>query len=169
MKTQRRAVDGCRLTGEYAVQHRGIARLCPALFVSLLTACLQSFSRTASPGKRQARRAAFKLMRSLPTPAGIATTSLLPTGNCQKLTRNTRRIRRAVSPSSLAHARIPRTEPVAISRSTPQGVRAAGMPENSPPLVRVSPVSSLQPVVSVASHGKERHHGQRDLYFQYAA
>ncbi len=169
MKTQRRTVDDCRQTGEYAAQGWGIARLCVALVTALLAACLQSLSRTASPGKRQTRRAAFMLLRSLPTLAGIATTSLLQTGYCQKLSRYARRIRRVVSPASSAHASISRNEPMALSLFARPSAAADGMPENSPPLVRVSPQLRALPVVLAACPRTERQHGQGDLYFQHAA
>ena len=169
MKTQRRAVDGCRLSGEYAAPHRGIAQMCVALMVSLLAACLQSLSRTASRRNGHAKRAAFELLPSLPDHAGIATTSLLPTGNCQKLSRYASQDVSASAPTSPYCAWTRHIEPEAIFRSTRQGVRAVWIPENSPPPVRESPRSSAQPVVLAACPRTERQHGQGDLYFQHAA
>ncbi len=171
MKTQRRAVDGCRPDGGISEAECRIAPVCVVLFFVFFADWLAAVSGTASRMRRFSARPVLWLKRRASASARFATNSLPETGFCQQPGVSARQDRRGGSSGEFCLVP-PRRRLTAIhscSVRLKSDVSAAWLPENSPPLVRVSPVSSLQPVVSVASHGKERHHGQRDLYFQYAA
>ena len=163
MKKQRREAGSGKPSNGSGAQRSGMEILTVA-FVLLLR-MLQLLSRTASPGKRLLQRSAIVLVRR-GAQVGMATNSL--PGDCQPLNPGADCAKGSADGSAMRHRG---WERAARFRSTlrKQGVRAAGIPESSPPLVRVSPALCLQPVVPAVKPGTERHHGQGDLYIQHAA
>ncbi len=169
MKTQRRVVDGEWPHGGIVKSGSRIAAhcvVCVSVFLSLVLALVNG---TASRIERVFSWKVLPPGQAISGFAGYATKSLLQTGYRQQLRLLADGVRRpCLAPSRNSGWRL-RAASVDHPHRMSFRVCADRQPENSPPPVRVSPGSCLQPVVPAVRPGTERHHGQRDLYFKYAA
>ncbi len=169
MKTQRRVVDGEWPRDGIAKTGNRIAERCVAHVSVFLSLALALVNGTASRIKRVFSWMIFPPRQATSGFAGYATKSLLQTGYRQQLRLLADGVRRPCSAPSRNSGWRPRATSVDHPHRISFRVCADRQPENSPPPVRVSPGSCLQPVVPAVRPGTERHHGQRDLYFKHAA
>lgn len=169
MKTQRRAVDGQWPWSRIAETGSRIAEHCVAHVSVFLSLTLALVNGTASWMQQVFSRMDFPPTMTATAFAEYATKSLLQTGYRQQFNLLADGMRRPCSAFSQYSGWKDRAASVDHPHRMSFRVCADRRPESSPPPVRVSPGSCLQPVVPAVRPGTERHHGQRDLYFEHAA